>query len=216
LTPQHISLFFYSRHSSHHADANLVPASATVFPIISSSRPPAPFFGHYGCFVEDFIGLAQTSRNRHCVYTAIFDSIDSLFRPPAPTNSAHRKDAISFQKLLQGDANWSTSKTILGRIVGSIAKPLTFLPPHRLSKLSIPLESVVHHRKRMALRKWQQLIGELCIVLLPPALPGSRSLFSLFHGQYAPLAGLSTSRTTPFSPISTLFYHSPLPGHCTS
>jgi len=81
-------------------------------------------------FVDDFIGIAQTARNRHRVHTALFDAIDSLFLPPALSDPPQRKDPISAKKLDQGDAaHWSMSKTILGWTLDTKTQTLTLPPP---------------------------------------------------------------------------------------
>jgi hypothetical protein len=53
------------------------------------------------------------------------------------------------------------------------------LPQHRIERLAEMLESIPRTQKRVAIQKWQQVLGELQSMSI--AIPGSRGLFSLLH-----------------------------------
>jgi hypothetical protein len=74
-------------------------------------------------FVDDFfISAAQgptACLNR--VRPIFLTAVDQVFRPVDPGDSIFRNEPSSVEKMLQGDANWSTCKTILGWIIDTIA-----------------------------------------------------------------------------------------------
>jgi len=127
-------------------------------------------------FVDDFIGAAQGSHQRlTTVRRNLLAAIDDVFRPLMPDDPPTRTEPISTKKLLQGDAAWETRKKILGWILDSVAMTIT-LPPRRLQRLTTLLDAIPPTRKRLALRSYHQLLGELRSMAL--ALPGARGLFS--------------------------------------
>jgi hypothetical protein len=77
--------------------------------------------------------------------------------------------------MVKGDATWTAVKTVLGWILDTVAKTIS-LPAHRLSRLHELLASVSSSQKRISLRKWQQLLGELRS--MATAIPASIGLFS--------------------------------------
>jgi prolyl-tRNA editing enzyme YbaK/EbsC (Cys-tRNA(Pro) deacylase) len=60
----------------------------------------------------------------------------------------------------KGDATWKAVKTVLGWTLDTVAKTIS-LPAHRLSRLHELLLSMSDSKKRISLKKWQQLLGEL-------------------------------------------------------
>jgi hypothetical protein len=79
-------------------------------------------------YVDDFILMAQTQRHQQRLLRAAMHSIDAVFSPRQPTHPPTRKEPISEKKLRQGDAHWSTRKTILGWDLDTELGTLT-LPP---------------------------------------------------------------------------------------
>jgi hypothetical protein len=79
-------------------------------------------------YVDDFILMAQTRRHQQRLLRAALHSIDSVFSPRQPAHPSTRKEPISEKKLRQGDAHWSTRKTILGWDLDTAVGTLT-LPP---------------------------------------------------------------------------------------
>lgn len=134
-------------------------------------------------FVDDFIGAAQgTPRRLNRIRRILMEAIDDVFRPNDPDDPPFRKEPISVRKLQQGDACWSTVKKVLGWIIDSVAMTLT-LPERRLRRLADLLASIPRDQKRLALKKWHSLLGELRSMSV--ALPGSRGLFSLLQAALA-------------------------------
>jgi hypothetical protein len=58
-------------------------------------------------FVDDFIGAAQGPTAR------LLTAVDQVFRPVDPGDSIFRNEPSSVKKMLQGNATWSTCKSIL-------------------------------------------------------------------------------------------------------
>ena len=135
-------------------------------------RPPLAAVDVY---VDDFLLAAQTASQRRRVLRATLHSIDNVFRPLDPGDASHRKEPASVKKMLKGDACWSTHKRILGWDLDTQASTLN-LPPHRLTRLYELLDLIRPPRKRVSMRIWHQLLGELRS--MAPALPGTRGLFS--------------------------------------
>ena len=128
-------------------------------------------------FVDDFIGVAQGSpRSLLNTRRTVMHAIDTVFRPLQPgVDPPHRTEPISTSKLAKGDGAWSTTKQLLGWTINSADMTLT-LPPRRLQRLADILSSIPSHQKRLSLKTWHSLLGELRSMSL--ALPGSRGLFS--------------------------------------
>lgn len=127
-------------------------------------------------FVDDFIAAAQGPHFRLAdIRRLLLQSIDDVFRPLTSSDPLTRTEPISVNKLLKGDACWSTRKTILGWTIDTIAMTLT-LPPRRLLRLQELLQSIPPQQKRLSLDRYHQLLGELRSMAL--ALPGARGLFS--------------------------------------
>ena len=101
-----------------------------------------------------------------------------MFRPLTVDDRPSRKEPISAKKLRQGDACWATRKTILGWDFDTVAGTLN-LPPRRLSRLYELLDAFPPTRRRVPIREWYQLLGELRS--MTAALPGSAGLFSILQ-----------------------------------
>ena len=136
--------------------------------------------GYVDIFVDDFIGLAQGSKNRNRVRDILMTAIDEVFRPLSPADKPSRKEPISIKKLLKGDCSWATVKNVLGWIINTVDQTIT-LPPHRVARLAEILAAIPRSQKRISIRKWHKILGELRSMSL--ALPGARHLFS--HMQQA-------------------------------
>ncbi len=95
------------------------------------NRPP---LGAVDIYVDDFLLLSQTKPTATKVLRAALHSIDAVMRPLSSRDPSVRKEPASVKKLLQGDAAWSTQKTILGWDIDTFAGTVS-LPPHRLDRL---------------------------------------------------------------------------------
>ena len=138
-------------------------------------RPPVAAVDVY---VDDFLLMAQTEAQRREVMRASLHAIDAVFRPLSPADPAHRKEPASVTKMLKGEACWATTKRILGWDFDTASGTIN-LPPHRLDRLYELLDCISPPIKRVSVKKWHQLLGELRS--MSPALPGSRGLFSLLQ-----------------------------------
>ena len=127
-------------------------------------------------FVDDEILLAQGTPNqlqrfkRQALHlnNQIFRANDHHDNPTV------RKEPISESKLLKGDACWSTTKVILGWTLDTLRGTIE-LPAHRKTRLWDILTDALH-RKRVSVRAWQKLLGELRSMVL--GIPGGQGLFS--------------------------------------
>jgi hypothetical protein len=129
-------------------------------------------------YVDDFLLLSQTTPAATKVLRSALHAIDAMIRPLSPKDPPERKEPASVKTLLQGDAEWLTRKTILGWDVDTLDGTIS-LPPHRLDRLYELLDTVQPPRKRLPLRQWHQILGELRSMAL--ALPGARGLFSVLQ-----------------------------------
>ena len=141
----------------------------------SAGRPPVAAVDVY---VDDFLLLAQTAPQRRAVMRSALTAIDRVFRPLAPSDPPSRKEPASVKKMLQGEACWDTRKRLLGWELDTVRSTLQ-LPAHRLDRLNDLLDSISLPHRRVSVKRWHQLLGELRS--MSPALPGSRGLFSLLQ-----------------------------------
>lgn len=139
------------------------------------ARPPVAAVDVY---VDDFLLLAQTRPQTQRVLRNTLHSIDKVLRPLAPDDPPSRQEPASIKKMLKGDACWSTHKRILGWDIDTRSQTLS-LPPHRLERLYDLLNAIKPPRKRVPIKLWHQLLGELRSMAL--ALPGARGLFSVLQ-----------------------------------
>lgn len=157
----------------HHAR----PTSAAPAPLATADDvhvAPAPL-ATADVYVDDFILVAQTKRWQARLMREALHAIDTILRPLQSHDPPTRKEPVSVKKLRQGDAHWSHQKQILGWIIDTVDGTLT-LPPHRLQRFLELLDSVTPNTKRMATKRWHQILGELRSMAL--GLPGARGLFS--------------------------------------
>ena len=141
----------------------------------SAGQPPVAAVDVY---VDDFLLMAQTAPQRTRVMRTTLAAIDQVFRPLAPHDPSHRKEPASVKKMLKGDACWATTKRILGWDIDTLAETIS-LPPHRLERLYELLDAISPPHKRVSVKRWHQLLGELRS--MAPALPGARGLFSILQ-----------------------------------
>jgi hypothetical protein len=158
--------------TSNQTPSPAVP-SIPLNPSISHTRQP---ISSVDVFVDDFIALAQGSPQRlQWVRRVLMDTIDDVLRPLDHADDQYRREPISESKLQKGDACWETRKTILGFVVDTISMTLE-LPARRQQRLSDILAQILPSQKRLSLRTWHQLLGELRSMAI--AIPGARGLFS--------------------------------------
>jgi hypothetical protein len=157
--------------------APLVPP--TALPLLRDpmlGQRNARHLAYINVFVDDFLACAQGDTpwlNR--VRRILFHAIGDVFRPLAGDDGPHCKEPISITKLLKGDASWETTKTILGWIIDTVTMTLTF-PKSRLQRLATILADIPRSQKRLSIKQWHCLLGELWSMSF--AIPGARGLFS--------------------------------------
>jgi hypothetical protein len=101
-------------------------------------------------YVDDFLLAAQTKREQIRLLRNTLHSIDSVFRPLAPHDPSTRKAPASIKKMHQGDAHWAYRKQMLSWVI-----------PHRLTRLYALLDDLRLPRRRMAISHGIVLLGEL-------------------------------------------------------
>jgi len=98
-------------------------------------------------YVDNIIGLAQTEWLQHVTHWLALHNIDLMFQANH-TDEITRKQPISESKLLKGDAQWSTTKTLLSWDVDATNGTM-WLPAHQTQCL----QSILHD----TLAKWHQV-----------------------------------------------------------
>jgi hypothetical protein len=122
--------------SLHQAPKVSKPAVSTTIPATIQPRHrnsllpnQQRILGAIDVFVDDFIGAAQGSPRRlNRIRRILMEAIDDVLRPLDAQDPPHRKQPMSVKKLLKGDANWDTVKTVLGWVIDSVTMTIT-LPP---------------------------------------------------------------------------------------
>jgi hypothetical protein len=125
------------------------------------------------------LGLVQGGRRtRLHVKRALLNSLDQVMRPLDFEDSPFRQEPASVKKKGKGDATWTTLKPILGWILNTLDKTIS-LPPHRLVWVRDILNYIGPNQRRVALNKWQQVLGELRSMAL--AIPAANGLLSVLQ-----------------------------------
>ena len=104
----------------------------------------------------------------------LFRSIDTVFWPNAATDVL-RKDLISTKNLGQGDAAWSTKKTVLGWELNTKEHHLRLTPKREL-KVRAALNVIPTKARQVSLRKRRHLLGLLRSIT--PAIAGAHGMFT--------------------------------------
>jgi hypothetical protein len=127
-------------------------------------------------YVDDFLGMVQGGTRTRCRFKrSLLHTLDTVLRPLDSTDSAHRQEPASTKKMVKGDASWATTKVILGWMINTLDNTIS-LPAHRLARIREILASIGPSQRRVSLKKWQQVLGELRSMAL--AIPASIGLFS--------------------------------------
>ena len=144
-------------------------------------RPPGPalpqLLTYTDVYMDDFIAIAQQPRLRDTLHHTI-RGILQVFRDEAlPSNPPSRGHIISASKMQKGDATWSTTKTILGWSINSVAGTLQ-IQPHRATRLNELIDRFAT-KQRTSRKNWQKLLGELRY--MSAAIRGAKFLFSILQ-----------------------------------
>ena len=139
-------------------------------PPLTRHRGP---IGHVDVFVDNFIDIVQGSQRRCTnMRCCIMHAVDKVFSQ-WDLNTMHRKEAISKKKLLKGEGGWSQRKEILGWILDTSQGTFELID-HWKERILVIFKDL-HHKRRLGIKKWQQLLGELRF--MGPAIPGASGLF---------------------------------------
>ena len=133
------------------------------------------FAAYIDVFVDDFIALCQGTDNRRRVRKILLRAVDQVFRANDYYDNQFRREPVSIKKLKQGDVSWNTIKTVLGWVINTTTMTI-HLPQHRIERLAEILASIPATQKRISIKKWHKVLGELRSMSL--ALPGARNMFS--------------------------------------
>jgi hypothetical protein len=180
--------------NTHSTDTYSVPTVPIQIPTIPNPSPPSPTpcikipthrdpclpslqhpVKYVDVFVDDFIGLCQGHHNKSHVRQTLLHAVDAVFRPTDFHDGPYRREPVSLKKLKKGDVSWNTIKLVLGWIINTTTMTI-HLPPHRVERLGQILADIPPSQKRLSVKKWHRVLGELRSMAL--ALPGSRNLFS--------------------------------------
>jgi hypothetical protein len=107
-------------------------AVGSVAPPPTRSRGPRQQRLNYvDVYMDDFLHATQLPlKERSQARDTLFECIDQVLRPLAPTDNPNRKEPISTKKLQKGDAAWFTKKTILGWLIDMTRPVAQSSSPH--------------------------------------------------------------------------------------
>ena len=125
--------------------------------------------------MDNFIAFGQTKGTCSCVRNVLMQAIDQVFHLLDEQDDPHCTELISLKKLCKGDCSWETCNTVLGWIINTVDMTVK-LPEHRIQRLREILASIPVTQKRIGIKKWHKILGELRSMSL--AFPGARNLFS--------------------------------------
>jgi hypothetical protein len=150
-------------------------STATAVPRNAPRLVNATPLAIHDVYVDDFISLAQGNHKRlRTVRRLLLHTLDQVFRPLDATDSPFRQEPVSVKKLGKGDAAWTTRKVVLGWIIDTVQMTIE-LPPHRLERLHELLAAVPTTCKRIATRRWQNLLASCALCSLPYRAAGASS-----------------------------------------
>jgi hypothetical protein len=132
--------------------------------------------GLWDVYVDDFLGLVQGNKNqRRYVKLTLLHALNSVMLPLDAQDSKYRQEPASFKRMGKGDTPWAMVKNVLCWILDTVTNTISF-PAYCLSRLHTLLHSVSSTQKRISLKKWQKLLGELRS--MATSIPADIGLFS--------------------------------------
>ena len=157
---------------NQHANTGPIPPPTLRDPCLPTSRRSAQYID---VFVDDFLAICQGTHNQDHVRRTLLHAVDQVLRPLDDNDDHYRTEPISVKKLRKGDGSWNTIKAVLGWIINTETMTI-HLPKHRQDRLQELLDQIPHSQKRISVKKWHKMLGELRSMAL--ALPGARNMFS--------------------------------------
>ena len=107
--------------------------------------------------MDDFIQIRQGGPWwLKALHQHLFHTINSILYQPG-LDETHCNEAVSLQKLLQGDGSWCTQKLTLGWILDTVCQTME-LPPHCKATLMDIFKSLSHH-SCVSSKEWQHILG---------------------------------------------------------
>lgn len=160
----------------------MVEQQRVPLPMSRRFRPrPGPPVSSQEIYVDDFVGAVQGSRaRRRRLRRILLHVVDEVFEP-----TANDREPSSVKKMRQGDCSIDVIKEVLGWIVDCLNGTIA-LPARRQVRLAEILSEYPRHRRRVAVPKWQSLLGEIRSMAL--ALPGLIGCFSMLQKALDPNA----------------------------
>jgi hypothetical protein len=98
----------------------------------------------------------------------------TVLHPLDSDDSVHRQEPTSIKKMAKGESAWDRVKAIMGWIF-NILDGTIYLPVRRLARIQEILASISATQRRVSLKKWQHVLGELRSLAL--AIPAVIDLF---------------------------------------
>ena len=155
-------------------------------------------------YVDDFVGLVQGNVwRRRWAKRALFHQLDLVYRGLDEHDNRHRQEPASVKKMRKGDATWDTVKIILGWLIDTTHRTIS-LPQHRADRLHEILNSIAPTQRRVALKTWHKVLGELRSMAV--AIPGARGLFCTLQDVFRK-TDAHNKDPAPTHPTSTRFPH---------
>jgi hypothetical protein len=171
--PPHRLEQYVNTHVANNQSSRAAPPSRNIF-----TNPVAAV----DVYVDDIIAMVQGDPEQRTQMTrTILHAIDRVFRPLEANEPKVRQEPVSIDKLRKGDGNLSTTKEILGWELNTLNMTIS-LKPRRLQRLRQILQDLPRTRKRIAVKEWHKIMGELRSMTM--ALPGCRGLFSALQFRF--------------------------------
>jgi hypothetical protein len=123
---------------------------------------PGPDYQMTAVYVDDFLMAAVQSRKGDLLQKTArvtLTAIHSVFPPPTAEDPPGTKDPISEKKLAKGDAQWATTKEILGYELDGIRRTVQ-LPKAKSEALLKELRKVLK-KSCVPLKRFRSLVGRL-------------------------------------------------------
>ena len=127
-------------------------------------------------FVDDFMVMAQDKSRLEHLSRSVLHAVEQVFPPPAITGHVGGKDPISEKKILKGEADWHTSKEVLGWLLDGDKRTVQ-LPPDKATAYAQEIRLLLRKTsRRVQLKRFREIVGRLRFAAL--CLPTGRSFMT--------------------------------------
>jgi hypothetical protein len=100
-----------------------------------------------------------SSKHRHHAKRLLLALLDKVLRRLDPYDGIYRQEPASVKKMLAGNATWVTRTVVLGWLLDTLAMAIE-LPPHRLTRLFVILDTIGPHQRHTTVKKLQKVLGD--------------------------------------------------------